>query len=117
MVLDGRKRRLEYDEAVAEVLPAIFRMVQESNTTLRGSCIRFIVAVLREGGIRSCHDSDETIAAAIKQARFRYSERQRLGTHQRDSVHEVMDEFRSLFFMGYLVPRRVLEEWRQARSA
>jgi hypothetical protein len=77
VVIESLKPAARLDDIVAKLLPMLFETVfaEKAGTSRTGPCARFIIAVLREAGIRSRNDSDETIAEAIKQARYRYKKR------------------------------------------
>jgi hypothetical protein len=77
-VVGSLKPAARFDEVVAKFLPTLFGMVfaEKAGMSRTGPCARFITAVLREAGIRSRNDSDDTIAEAIKMAQYRYKKHQ-----------------------------------------
>jgi hypothetical protein len=79
IVVGSLKPAARLDDVIAKFLPLLFETVfaEKAGVSRTGPYTKFITAVLREAGIRSRNDSDDTIAEAIKMARYRYKKRQR----------------------------------------
>jgi hypothetical protein len=72
-VIRSLQPAIKFDEIIAKSLPMIFETAfgKICGTWRAGAGTRFIIAVLREAGIRSRKEADERIFEAIKKARYR----------------------------------------------